>query len=1419
MKFLFICEFVPSYKDQNPELCQILSGLLKKVCNYIFKISEDTYPPFSLITENTSLGIYSSIERLRAVKHVFWDIDKMYSDANLQMSKDCYSIETAFLYWLTLHPTPPEVYNYLPVLDNYFSNIAEDGTVKNLIFPSLSSEARKIVKNELSLGSAHCIGGEHITFYNYQRDFFSCATRLYKLLGLDTISTEWGVDVHKYGITSQLFCQHLLLSWFPGCKIVNDKQSICTGDEQLNSAHNMIWSAIGSNSNDSLPAVHIVIYLQADHVSFSIGKMFLSKNIINTSSLYHGNRRKEDAGLDATSIQLLRKALEESFMPVTGRAGAKVFIPDLSYLKHILNECTDRELLLQIIKNLLEMTGHDWGLTTVHGLLLSTIVDNAGGDILVMLAMRKEVYNPSLAKAAKELKAIHTSGRLFYSLTGVAKRFYPVNRGRAFARCIYGLDTIVGRSDKLPLDSKGEMLMRTVDPFTRGKLGISSSRSGLKYLTYDTTEKYAAFLKAITRESFSTLLKDKTHAESFKHWYSRRMYWGASGGAPGSKITWYGENGKEEKLRLNKRGALIALKPYKITKLWKLARHGSGEKVIQFSKKATKFESGKLRAILNTSVENYVSQAYLQDQFHENIRDDLWYSYGHSTTGRISNAIRRLSDLRRMTPLMWDYSDFNINHTYYNMSLGYLYTGEIILDRLSIPKNSKLYIEIEDNIRDDVRYLIQARFNTYLADDELNLVIKAVRSLQSGERATSDINTTQNDIAVRVVEDASVRLLGLNTLDKVGDRAGDDAFLLCVSLFYASLTCALFNLTGEAGQVFKINVNCIKEVKDSSPSKSLSGGGSGEFLRLAYDGNTNTISGYPLRAMMGFIHGEFFAEPIPDPPSRAATLLEQVSKLSRRGWQTPNWLFTQVLKQTCTLVHTNKSGEKIRFTPDPTLVTMPRCFGGYGVSETNEGLPATIGAKNGFIKPIMRQVAIYIPSGEGKTSLARLYPEYFLDHDQLVNPFTFTKLKEKAQNTGDWSICNNYLKKLVADYIAAASDERVILSWGPDTVPSELHPLAIAILNRNSNGIRANVANRQSIRDRCSRKTIHYVRTFANTISIALSLVSGRLAVGRNWLVTVNSNSLPPPKFKNPQVSSLNLLKASKPSNFIDMTALHKKGLAMPPDVADAIITSALTGGWPKQDLNSSLAEYARELTSWTKASTVKVLVMSCDELLPNRQISSWLERNIPNYLGLVGYASDQKLTKFKVNQEGYPITKKLRHTYNSISSFMRPLGCSVLPTLYHLIDATEGPTRLHKLRNLAQQKISEYDRGMQEVTKLSELVTQCNIYLNVVRINEQGTRPEKISDADRAYCTFAFDWLDGGLDFIPTHNPGIATDLASFGRDLTIKLVDVNCDMRKLATINKRRLSLSVHWLERMVILKVIETLNTYCPGIIYKD
>jgi len=202
-------------------------------------------------------------------------------------------------------------------------------------------------------------------------------------------------------------------------------------------------------------------------------------------------------------------------------------------------------------------------------------------------------------------------------------------------RDLSGLDTIVGRSEFLHLDVPAEIRMRLTDPTRRQWPSIRNGE-----LTWSTeaefTDKLDRAIYQAVRETHNPTVGHPTYL-TFSDWYSKRMGWAASGGAPGAHISWHGD-GKRE--RMNKRGAVLIIPEEHIRSILEAACPP-----VLWSKCAPKYENGKMRAIWNTAVEYYVIQAYLADLFEHSQDNATWDSAHHNIQQKVAADIARLESL------------------------------------------------------------------------------------------------------------------------------------------------------------------------------------------------------------------------------------------------------------------------------------------------------------------------------------------------------------------------------------------------------------------------------------------------------------------------------------------------------------------------------------------------------------------------------------------------------------------------------------------------------------------------------------------------------------------------------------------------------------------------------------------------------
>lgn len=153
------------------------------------------------------------------------------------------------------------------------------------------------------------------------------------------------------------------------------------------------------------------------------------------------------------------EVFEETYPPVAGRAGGKVNISwadvwdthvltvagrkvlQLFYLKR---HCLKFENLPVISLALMDQYSHN------SHLLQSFIVSNS------------EVLLQPLKSYTKWLKSLHVGIRTTATFPGLRERFSSEEQ-----RCLYGVDSTVGRSELLSPDHANELLMRLQDPTLR----------------------------------------------------------------------------------------------------------------------------------------------------------------------------------------------------------------------------------------------------------------------------------------------------------------------------------------------------------------------------------------------------------------------------------------------------------------------------------------------------------------------------------------------------------------------------------------------------------------------------------------------------------------------------------------------------------------------------------------------------------------------------------------------------------------------------------------------------------------------------------------------------------------------------------------------------------------------------------------
>jgi len=636
-----------------------------------------------------------------------------------------------------------------------------------------------------------------------------------------------------------------------------------------------------------------------------------------------------------SAIHALFEKLDKYYPPLAGRAGKKsnLSVQDLERIVRGLGKGILRTRLLRMATALCicyERLPNNWG-----GLVATSfcLVHFMSGEMFrVHFLLLQLITYPTLSDVnalAKTLKNLHHLFRVC-KLDPFSNQSLTDDQ----VRQLYGIDVIIGRHDLLEYDAKKDILTRLIDPTLRE---IISPNDGI--VVPDLLNEFLVRSTRLAVYSAAGLEDHPTEAtnpirglpqrnfnlETFRHWYNRRFYWAAAGGAPGANINWDSSSNQRE--RLNKRGALMFIPADHF-----ISEYANNLQPVMYSKAAPKYENGKIRTIWNTSMEFYIAQAYVLDLFEISWVSGTWNTAANYSVDELIAQRHRLYQLKTRYGygLMWDYSDFNINHTFSVMNLLFSEVFKLIryFYKYKTDISSDEVVENQHILNDIEVYLRKSRTHTILFDPISGIEARVVRSMQSGERATSFQNTFLSRIYKLTADLYAERFFGRTLLKPISYHQGDDVFCYANSISDGVLASYVFNILGYAGQQHKITLDYSNR---------------GEFLRYDYivDDALPTMVGYPARSFMGLLGGEFFLDSVVDPGDRAMAFVDQVDNCSRRGCCLPKVLLDRLIERNCALSYTdyfNGKPSTTRVTVPFSLIQTPAVFGGYGTSASNIAL-------------------------------------------------------------------------------------------------------------------------------------------------------------------------------------------------------------------------------------------------------------------------------------------------------------------------------------------------------------------------------------------------------------------------------------------------------------------------------------------------
>jgi len=895
-----------------------------------------------------------------------------------------------------------------------------------------------------------------------------------------------------------------------------------------------------------------------------------------------------------------KEALTQAFPVEPGRAGAKTLLDMPDTLRTLGNNTLSRLIARRLLS-----AKCSFNATFASACILLPFMSDMSPFLALWLLRLpdRSFWSLSPKEAAKFLKELHTMIRVTRLLPGFYRQLLPEE-----SRQLYGIDCLPGRSELWSYKADEEIIMRIGDPTIRAIPQLIPLASG-KGLTYNpiTLSKY---LKVGLRSAVSTALRPRVRILPFSEWYALRMSWAASGGAPGATVIWKEGDSSE---RLNKRGALLLIPEEHINNIIR-----SALPPVLYSKAAPKFENAKIRAIWNTSVEHYIIQAYILDQFEGNCLPDTWNSGANTVFSKLRSDIRRLYALTEKIGLMWDYSDFNINHTHDAMCDCFDAAVNIMLERMYTQDPNHRDRAIFD-LQACLSWVKRARRNTFLLDPDSAFGAYVLRSMQSGERGTAFQNTFLSRAYSHVLEQVALDLFNRPLLLAENRyHQGDDVFSLVNSVPDGVLVASLFNLLGYAGQLYKI---------------TLDYGPRGEFLRLHYDGTINKISGYPIRSFMGLIGGEFFRESVVDPGDRAMAFVDQFSKVTRRGGHPPNVLLNTLINKHASLTYTDQSARKHRVAAVLDSLFTPSALGGYGANPISPG-GLTLSAKHLSVFPAQpfsqratptllvdqssTGIAYFLPSGGGKSTLCRQLSELCVDHDKVRdwdnNRKLLFPLLRRGERAGDWAPLNAVYK---ADVLPK---DKVLLTFGYDTLPTGFVARAfLYVLGHQGpryykDSLEAGIRHaRQKKLPIIACQDFNQLRTFLLTdvqrIRGAHIIRPTMISPIHYWIPS--NRSLSRPSFQLPLVPT-RIFFGGQHGQIPDINLARQYGCSNNElgRVKRQILDSALPGAYPAADLSRAMASFAAKLESWNNQylSSFEPYVTSVPPLVLTEAFTGWCD-------------------------------------------------------------------------------------------------------------------------------------------------------------------------------------------------------------------
>jgi hypothetical protein len=536
----------------------------------------------------------------------------------------------------------------------------------------------------------------------------------------------------------------------------------------------------------------------------------------------------------------------------SGRAALKtnLYLSDVlqMYKPYSIRNAADHRWLASIITDM--RCGNDWTNAASASWALCFIANPAARRIHADVWSKFTLFKYPQMQALKAMKELHTIIR--YTSVWVDG---TVLSHDDLACCQY-LDSLFNRSELYKYSPSDEILMR-VHP---GPIQSVPSRQkdGRLRLPSRMHSNWNDELLDVLRKQQRSLLAGRTYRHpTFEEWWHSRSVWASGGSGAGFKLEVYENDMRVTAIRGSKR---MALEYMNEDDFWDVV---TTMQPVLHSRNAVKLEAGKNRALWNTSIMTFMIASYILEPTERLLTGEKWNAAPQKTGEQIHAILNRITAMRATDRIsfMWDYADFNIQHTLDAQGLLWLAHTEAIQAVNTNRAADALLTRC-------CRWLVRAHSTTIMEDVNNKFIATVSRSLMTGSRGTSFTNTSLNGANKELINRAALRMGCKTGIMEPYYGQGDDIFACVADYVSGVVLTGLINWMGLAGQTVKV----------------LIGSARGEFLRLQYSGQpgSRAVVGFLNRCITGTINGEFKNLALNDPYERARSIMDQLVTLRVR---------------------------------------------------------------------------------------------------------------------------------------------------------------------------------------------------------------------------------------------------------------------------------------------------------------------------------------------------------------------------------------------------------------------------------------------------------------------------------------------------------------------------------------------------------